>query len=268
MTESLFYDVMMLRYLRSLLVVLTVACPCLSYAAATEWSPKISENVGNVDDLTLAWLAQLGCEWVVLQGTDWVDTDGNGYWTADEIKPIQDRCREFGLELYSLMIPLNWLMSSMLDQPDRDEHINKICRSIRTAGTLGVQMIEWRWSPDFKWGEDVGYYEARGRGGATYKAFDYNGAKDKPPFPELGVISREQMWERLLYFCNPVMQAAEEADVKMSLHPKDPPVKSMRGISRVLTNTEEILEFLDVVDSPAKRVYILSGDCDGNGSGC
>ena len=53
------------------------------------WSPKISENIGSVDDLTLAWLAQLGCEWVVLQGTDWVDKDEKGYWTTDDIEPIQ-----------------------------------------------------------------------------------------------------------------------------------------------------------------------------------
>ena len=223
------------------------------------WSPKISENIGNLDDLTLAWLAQLGCEWVVLQGTDWVDKDENGYWTADEIEPIQKRCREFGMELYSLMIPLDWLMSPLLAKPDRDAWIENVCRSIRSAGSLGVEMIEWRWSPDFKWGTDVGYYQAKGRGGATYKAFDYDISRNKPPFPELGVITRDEMWERLLYFCGPVMKAAERAGVKMSLHPKDPPVKQMRGISRVLTNTDEIEAFLDAVDSPANGFTFCQG---------
>lgn len=246
------------RHLFSLILLSTSA---LLFCATSEaaWSPKVSENLPNVSDENLAWLAQLGCEWVVLQGTDWIDKDGNGYWTAEEIKPVQEQCRKFGLELYSLMIPLGWLMSPMLDQADKDEQIENVCRSIRTAGALGVQMIEWRWSPDFKWGEDVGYYQTEGRGGALYKAFDYYRAKDKPPFPELGVISREAMWERLLYFSRPVMKAAEQAGVKMSLHPKDPPVKEMRGISRVLTNTEEILEFLEVVDSPANGFTFCQG---------
>jgi len=231
-----------------------------SHAGSNEnWTPKISENIGSVDDLTLAWLAQLGCEWVVLQGTDWVDQEGKGYWTPADIKPIQKRCQEFGLELYSLMIPLDWLMSPMLAKPDRDEWIDKICRSIRAAGTQGIQMVEWRWSPDFKWGEDVGYYPVEGRGGAVYKAFDFNNARHKPPFPELGIISREEMWERLLYFCGPVMKAAEEANVKMSLHPKDPPVKEMRGISRLFTNTDEIEAFLDAVDSPANGFTFCQG---------
>jgi mannonate dehydratase len=120
-------------------------------------------------------------------------------------------------------------------------------------------MIEWRWSPDFKWGEDVGYYQAEGRGGATYKAFDHSISINKPPFPELGIISREEMWDRLLYFCRPVVKAAEEAGVKMSLHPKDPPVKEMRGISRVLTNTDDIEAFLDAVDSPANGFTFCQG---------
>jgi len=223
------------------------------------WSPIISENVGNVDKSTLSWLAQLGAKWVVLQGTDWVDTEGKGYWTPADIEPIQKRCREFGMELYSMMIPLSWIMSPMLEKPDRDKQIENICRSIRAAGEQGIQMMEWRWSPDFKWGDDVGYYEVEGRGGATYKAFDYSIAKNKPSFPELGIISREQMWDRLIYFCGPVMKAAEEAGVKMSLHPKDPPVKEMRGIARVLTNTDEIIAFLDAVDSPANGFTFCQG---------
>ncbi|MDA0349297.1 MAG: mannonate dehydratase [Verrucomicrobia bacterium] len=251
---------MNLRPLRFLLFFVVIFNLVEPLAAVDEpWSPKISENIGNVDELTLSWLAQLGSEWVVLQGTDWVDKDENGYWTADEIAPVQERCREFGLELYSLMIPLSWLMSPMLNEADKDLKIENVCKSIRAAGKQGVQMVEWRWSPDFKWGDDVGYYDAKGRGGATYKAFDYNGAKYKPPFPELGVISRKQMWDRLLYFCGPVMKAAEEAGVKMSLHPKDPPVKQMRGISRVLTNTDEILEFLHAVDSPANGFTFCQG---------
>ena len=244
------------------IAVLSYSGSCLSGATnegQTTWSPKISENIGSIDELTLSWLAQLGCEWVVLQGTDWVDKESKGYWTRQDIAPIQERCREFGLELYSMMIPLQWLMSPMLAQTDRDDWIDNICRSIKAAGQQGITMLEWRWSPDFKWGEDVGYYEAEGRGGAVYKGFNYDLAKDKPPFPELGVISRQEMWDRLVYFCGPVMKAAEEAGVLMSLHPKDPPVKEMRGISRVLTNTDEIEAFLDAVDSPANGFTFCQG---------
>ena len=85
------------------------------------------------------------------------------------------------------------------------------------------------------------------------------GPRTNRRFREFGVISREEMWERLLYFCGPVMKAAEEAGVKLSLHPKDPPVKEMRGIARVLTNTDEIEAFLDAVPSPANGFTFCQG---------
>lgn len=228
-------------------------------AAPPDWSPKVSENIGNLDDGTLRWMAQLGLEWVVLQGTDWVDADGKGYWTDADIRPLREKTKGFGMELYSLMIPLDWLMGPMLARDDRDSSIERITRSIAAAADSGVQMIEWRWSPDFKWGADVGYYSMEGRGGATYKAFDYSTVADKPPFDDVGVIPRDVMFERLVYFAERVMPEAEKAGVVLSLHPKDPPVKSMRGVDRVLTNTDEIEAFLDAVDSPANGFTFCQG---------
>ena len=228
-------------------------------AADPKWSPRVGENIGDLDDDTLTWMAQLGLEYVVLQGTDWVDRDGKGYWSAADIKDLHARCGAFGLQLHSLMIPIAWLTAAMLGDPARDGMIENIGRSMKEAGASGVEMIEWRWSPDFKWGADVGYYEAQGRGGAVYKAFNYGTVADAEPFSDLGRIARQDLWDRLVYFTEGVMPAAEEAGVKMSLHPKDPPVKSMRGVDRLLTNTDEIEAFLDAVDSPANGFTFCQG---------
>ncbi len=228
-------------------------------AAGSDWSPKVSENVGNLNDDTLRWMAQLGLDWVVLQGTDWVDSEAKGYWSDGDLKPLREKCKSFGLDLYALMIPFDWLLPPMLGGEDRDSSIGRIERSLAAAGDAGVKVVEWRWSPDFKWGDDVGYYSVEGRGGAVYKAFDHARVADKPPFEDLGVISRETMWERLIDFTERVVPAAEKAGVKLSLHPKDPPVQSMRGVSRLLTNTDEIEAFLDAVDSPASGFTFCQG---------
>ena len=223
------------------------------------WTPKVSENIGNLDEDTLVWMAQLGLEWVVLQGTDWVDRDGKGYWTTDDIRPLGERCRAKGLELYSLMIPIDWLKGPMLGREDAARSIANIQRSIAAAAEAGVRMIEWRWSPDLNFSGDTGYYNVEGRGGAIYKAFDYSRVADAPPLPDIGPIARQTLWERLLGFAEQVVPTAEKAGVAMSLHPKDPPVKSMRGIDRLMTNTEEILAFLDAVDSPANNFTFCQG---------
>lgn len=223
------------------------------------WSPLLSENINDLEPATLTWMAQMGLEHVVLQGTDWVDTTHKGYWTNDDIADLVARCDRHGLKLHSLMLPIAWLMNAMLGHPERDADIERIARSIQAAGAAGVKVIEWRWSPDFKWGDDVGYYSVDGRGGAGYKAFDYARVAEREPFPDLGPISRETLWERLLYFASPVMKAAEQAGVLLSLHPKDPPVKSMRGIDRILTNTDDIEAFLDAVPSPANGFTFCQG---------
>lgn len=227
--------------------------------AGPRWEPRIAENIGSLDDATLTWLAQLGHKWIVLQGTDAVDREGKGYWTVNDIAAVQARCDAFGMKLHSLMIPLGWLMSSMLAKPERDGDIEKIRRSIEAGGKAGVTVFEWRWSPDFKWGDEVGYYSREGRGGAVYKAFDYSRVADKAPFPDLGAISSGALLERLIYFSKPVMEAAESANVKMSLHPKDPPVKVMRGVERLFTNTAEMEAFLDAVPSPANGFTFCQG---------
>jgi len=223
------------------------------------WSPLLSENINDLEPATLTWMAQMGLQHVVLQGTDWVDASRKGYWTEDDIADLVTRCERHGLKLYSLMIPIAWLMNAMLGRPEGDGDIERIARSIQAAGAAGIKMIEWRWSPDFKWGDDVGYYSVEGRGGAGYKAFDYGRVAGREPFPDLGPIARDVLWDRLLHFAGPVMEAAEQAGVKMSLHPKDPPVKSMRGIERILTNTDDIEAFLDAVPSPANGFTFCQG---------
>jgi len=227
--------------------------------AVGSWSPRVSENVGNLNHETLAWMSQIGLEWVVLQGTDWIDADEKGYWASEDLRPLQARCAEYDLKLHSLMIPLGWLMSPMLEKPDRAKWYDNISRSIRAAGEVGIAMLEWRWSPDFRWGEDVGYYSVEGRGGAVYKAFDYSRVARMPAFEDVGEISRDQLWGRLVEFTSAVLPAAEEAGVVLSLHPKDPPVQRMRGVDRLLTNTEQIEEFVDRIESPANGFTFCQG---------
>jgi mannonate dehydratase len=228
-------------------------------APERKWTPKVAENISGLDEATLRWLAQIGVEWVDLQGAEAVDRDKKGYWTPDDVRAVVQRCAEFGLKVAAITVPFAWEMNAMLGQPGRDRDIENICRSIRAAGAAGVPVFQYRWSPDFYWGAEMGYQRVPGRGGASYTAFDFDLVKDKPPFEELGPISREQLWTRLLYFLKPTVEAAEKAGVKLSLHPKDPPQPVVRGVERLFTNVRQIEEFLDTVPSPASGFTFCQG---------
>ena len=78
--------------------------------------------------------------------------------TTDDLKPLQEKCKIYGLHLNTIMIPIDWLKPPMFGAPDRDKWIENIRRSVRAGAEAGIKVFEWRWSPDFKWGADVGYY--------------------------------------------------------------------------------------------------------------
>ena len=219
------------------------------------WLPKLSERMGSLDPSALRWLRQLGAQHVVWDARE---PDAKGYFTAEEILSAKKTCQDADLALEVMILP-NTYQLAMLGQPGRDEQIENVCRTIRAAGEAGVPTLGWVFWPDFYWDERVGYYPVKARGGATQRAFDYNRVKDSPPLPEFGVIPEQEMWDRLLYFARPVVAAAEKANVRLALHPCDPPVPVMRGVPRIIHNPEGYLRFFKEVTSPANGMTFCQG---------
>jgi mannonate dehydratase len=237
---------------------LTVAA-AFAAPAPGKWQLKIAENISGLEETTLRWMAQLGIEWVDLQGSEAVDRGKKGWWSPEDVRAAVDRCAQFGLRIAVITVPIAWEMNAMLGKPERDRDIENIARSIAAVGSAGIPVFQYRWSPDFYWGAEMGYKTVEGRGGVRLSSFDFNLVKDKPPFPEFGVISYDQLWERLMYFLRAVVPAAEKAGVKLSLHPKDPPQPVVRGVARLLTSTEQIEKFVDAIPSPAHGFTFCQG---------
>src|SRR5262245_39048761 len=228
-------------------------------AAREKWIPKLSENLADVNADTLRWLAQLGCKHVIFQGTDGVDADRKGYWSPGDVRAAKKSCGQAGLVLESMMIPIDFYKTARLGRPGRHREIDNVCRTIRAAGEEGVPMLEWRFWPDLFWDERVGYYSIEGRGGAKLRAFDYARVKDRPPFPEIDEVSAQAMWERFLYFARPIVAAAEKANVRLTMHPNDPPVPIMRGVARIFHHPDGLRRFLREVPSAHSGITFCMG---------
>ena len=235
------------------------AQPAARPARPGPWQPKLSENLADVAPDTLRWLAQLGCRHVVFQGTDGVDADKKGCWSPADVRAARKACERAGLALESMMIPIDFYLQARLGKPGRDKEIANVCRTIRAAADEGVPLLEWRFWPDFYWDERVGYYNVEGRGGARLRAFDYGRVKDKPPFPEIGEVGEKEMWARFLYFARPVVEAAEKAGVRLTMHPNDPPVPVMRGVARIFHHPDGLRRFLKEVPSEASGITFCQG---------
>ncbi|MEZ5362081.1 MAG: mannonate dehydratase [Bryobacterales bacterium] len=161
--------------------------------------------------------------------------------------------------LYSLMIPIAWLMSLMLGRDDRD-HDHRQHRAQhpgRGRGRRPDARVAGRRTSTFR---DTGYYTVEGRGGAGYKATTTPAWPTRRHFQASAPTSRQQLGTARNTPSNGI-PVAEKAGVTMGCHPKDPPVKAMRGIERILTNTDQIEQYLDVADSAAHGFTFLPGHC-------
>ena len=74
------------------------------------------------------------------------------------------------------------------------------------------------------------------------------------PLTEAGVVAEERLWENFAYFIERVVPVAEEARVKLALHPDDPPLSPIRGVGRIFRSVENFNRALEMAPSPYNGV--------------
>jgi mannonate dehydratase len=104
-----------------------------------------------------------------------------------------------------------------------------------------------------------GYYEVDGRGGAGLTGFDIDRVKNLPPLPEEGVHSLEEMWKNITYFLKAVIPVADQAGVRLALHPNDPPIALSRGSGQIMATVDGWKHLISIVDSPANGITFDCG---------
>ena len=204
------------------------------------------------DNLTTA--RQMGVEDVVTTLPRELQT--GPVWDYLGIVRHKKRIEDIGLR-WSVVesIPLSNRIKLALD--GRDEDIEHYCQTIRNLGAAGIPTMCYNWMAVFGWMRTS--LTTRTRGGALASTYDHEEMKNAP-LTEHGEVSEEQLWENLEYFLKIVIPVAEEAGVKQGLHPDDPPLSPIRGISRIVTSPEAFDRVLDIVPSDYNGITFCQGN--------
>ena len=139
----------------------------------------------------------------------------------------------------------------------RDEDIESYKQIIRNMGALGLKFFSYSFMACFKaYRTSV---TTPWRGGSMTSAFDADLIENVPAI-EGAPASHEAMWDNFSYFLERIIPVAEEAGVRMALHPDDPPIPEIRGVPRLFGNADAFRRVLDMVPSPANALNFCQGN--------
>ena len=138
----------------------------------------------------------------------------------------------------------------------RDEEIENYIAAIEAIGKAGIPVVCYDFMAGIDWYRSNLHYP--GRGGCSTMSFDLEDA-EKLGLTQWGRISEDQMWQNIEYFLKAVIPVAQRAGVKMALHPDDPPVPVLRGISRIITSPAAYRRVMNIVPSPVNGATFEMG---------
>jgi mannonate dehydratase len=196
--------------------------------------------------------------------------DPEKLWTAEELRELRKAIEAEGLKLEAIenFDPAHW-HDVLLDGPRKNQQLENVKTIIRNLGKAGIPIMGYNFSIAGVCGRTTGPYA---RGGA--EAVGMNGPFDKPmpngmiwnmiydpnaPKGSVPPVTPDELWRRLDNFLQEILPVAEEANVKLALHPDDPPMPIMRGQPRLVYQPQFYQKVIDLNPSPANAFEFCVG---------
>ena len=124
----------------------------------------------------------------------------------------------------------------------RDACIEKVIKMFEYMDKFDIRTICFNWMAHIGWLRTSDSIEERG--GALVTGFDLNDFKEVDK-----KITATELWNNYEYFIKAVIPYAEKFNIKLALHPDDPPLEKLGMVERIMINYENIKKAINLVDS-------------------
>ncbi len=201
----------------------------------------------------LTFAKQLGATDVIFNTPN---IGGPGYYEFQTLVRLRKMVEDAGLHLAAIEnVPREWYDKVLLGLPGRDQQLENFCKTLRNMGAAGIPILGYHFMALGVWRTSR---TTPGRGGAKVTSFDYELVK-KAPLTEYGEISDDQMWDNYTYFLKAVVPVAEQAGVRICLHPDDPPISPIAGIARIFRSHAALKRLIESVPSEYSGIEFCQG---------
>ena len=235
------------------------------------------------DTVTLKQIKQLRYATGVI--TTLYDKNPGDLWTYEEIGALKKEVEDAGLHISGIE-SVNIHDDIKTGKGNRDLYIENYIKTLENLGRHDIHMVCYNFMPVFDWTRtELARVRADGSTVLAYtqkavdelipeKMFesisgDMNGTvmpgwepermkHVKELFEMYKDIDEEKLFDNLKYFLEKIMPVCNEYDIKMAIHPDDP-AWSVFGLPRIITNKQNILRMMKMVDDVHNGVTFCAG---------
>jgi mannonate dehydratase len=188
----------------------------------TRLAHRVSSRISDDD---LLFLKQIGLKWARVEF-------GTEETTLDKLRLTQQRFEKYGMRIFSGVHYAYRSLKVQLGQPGRDRDIETYRQFLRDCGKLGIPVASYDFHPANTY--TTAEVERRGYTAREFNLADFRSKVEKQRFER--EYTADEIWDNYTYFMKAVLPVAEEAKVRLALHPDDPPIAKMNGVAKVLVH--------------------------------
>jgi mannonate dehydratase len=185
--------------------------------------------------------------------------------TAEGFLQIKKRYADAGITVWNIgNTAVHNMPEVTLNLPGRDAKIEEYKQYLRNLGKAGIHYTTYAHMGNGIWSS--GHAPVRG---ADAREFDLSSPNKKgfwggktwqEPLSHGRAYTKEEIWENYTYFIKQVAPVAEEAGVRIGIHPDDPPVPVLAGVPRcIFSSFDGYKRALEIADSPNVGICLCCG---------
>ncbi len=206
-------------------------------------------------------------------------------WPEDSILYLKKEVNACGLEL-EVIESVNIHEDIKLGLPNRDKYIENYITTIRNLSKAGIKVICYNFMPVLDWlrsdlafdlsdGSNVLSYQegliagldpvslveefSKGSKGFSLPGWEPERLAELKKIMELYLnVDEKKLFDNLKYFLEAIIPVCKECDIKMAIHPDDPPWPIF-GLPRIITSKDNIERMLNLVNSPYNGLALCTG---------